>query len=285
MGRHHLNDSFTLPAPGKLNLFLNITGRRSDGYHELQTVFQLISECDELTFEKSDQIEVVAPAEIKTEENLIYLAAKALTTHVGIASVGQVRGAKITLRKTLPMGAGMGGGSSDAATTLVGLNKLWDLNLSQKKLLSIGRTLGADVPVFILGKSAWAEGVGDQLSPVILPKRYYLVMQPNCFISTAEIFSHSQLTRDSPPITIARFLEVGSGNDCEAIVRKHYPEVDQALIWLNRRGPAKMTGTGSCVFLSFEDKKTAEDVKREVPGNWRSFVTEGLNESPLLAAL
>lgn len=297
--------SLTLPAPGKLNLCLNITGRRDNGYHELQTVFQLISECDQLTFESAEHIEVVATQGILPEENLVYLAAKALVAYVekiaartrsqtlqnkssaigGNRALAENRGVKITLQKNLPMGAGLGGGSSDAATTLVGLNYFWGLDLSIQELISIGRPLGADIPVFIQGESAWAEGIGDQLSPMMLPKRYYLVIRPNCFISTAEIFSHSQLTRDSAAITIARFLEVGSGNDCEAIARKLYPEVDQALIWLNQRGPAKMTGTGSCVFLDFETKHEAEAVKGEVPEKWQSFITEGLNQSPLFADL
>lgn len=290
---------FTLPAPAKLNLCLKITGRRANGYHNLQTVFQIISLQDRIRFEAANDFEIETKLlnvsrsgidtslqqidtsfQIETEDNLIFKAAKALAEYTGTSPHG-----RLILEKTLPVGAGLGGGSSDAATTLLGLNALWGLNLTTHELLPIASALGADVPVFLVGKSAWAEGIGDELTPVSLPHRYYVVIQPNCFISTAEIFSHSQLTRDSPPITIARFLKVGSGNDCEAVARKLYPEVDRALVWLYQWGPAKMTGTGSCIFLDFSSKEEAEKVRKAVPVEWTAFVTEGLNESPLLAAV
>jgi 4-diphosphocytidyl-2-C-methyl-D-erythritol kinase len=283
---------FTLPAPAKLNLCLKITGRRDNGYHNLQTVFQMISRQEHIHFETANDFKIEikpipasrfgldTPFHISTEDNLIFKAAKALGEYTGTALHG-----RLVLDKSLPMGAGLGGGSSDAATTLLGLNVLWDLRLTPNELLPIARALGADVPVFLIGKSAWAEGIGDELTPVDLPRRHYVVIQPNCFISTAEIFSNSQLTRDSSPITIARFLEVGSGNDCEAVARMLYPEVDRALIWLYQWGPAKMTGTGSCVFLDFGSKEEAEVVRKAVPEEWTAFVAEGLNESPLLAAV
>jgi len=283
---------FTLPAPAKLNLCLKITGRRANGYHNLQTVFQIISLQDRIRFESANDFEIEtkllnvssagfdAAFKIDTEDNLIFKAAKALAEYTGTPLHG-----RLILEKTLPMGAGLGGGSSDAATALLGLNALWGLNLTTSELLPIASALGADVPVFLVGKSAWAEGIGDELTPVSLPHRYYVVIQPNCFISTTEIFSHSQLTRDSSPITIARFLKVGSGNDCEAVARKLYPEVDRALVWLYQFGPAKMTGTGSCVFLDFSSKEEAEKVRKAVPVEWTAFVTEGLNDSPLLAAV
>ncbi|MFT7688729.1 MAG: 4-diphosphocytidyl-2-C-methyl-D-erythritol kinase [Candidatus Azotimanducaceae bacterium] len=284
--------NFTLPAPAKLNLCLNITGRRADGYHNLQTVFQIISLQDDISFEAADDFSIESkPAatsnsaarsdfQVSLEDNLIYKAALALANFTETKLTG-----RIGLEKRLPMGAGLGGGSSDAATALLGLNVLWDLNLAPYDLLPIAKSLGADVPVFLMGKSAWAEGIGDELSAIELPHRYYVVIQPNCFIGTEEIFSNSQLTRDSSPITIARFLEVGSGNDCEAVARKLYPEVDLALVWLYQWGPAKMTGTGSCVFLDFSTKEEAEEVGKAVPVKWNAFVTEGLNESPLLAAV
>jgi len=280
MSQQDMPEQFTLPAPAKLNLCLNIIGRRSDGYHELQTAFQIISAADSIHFERSDTIEVITDAEIEPEDNLVYLAARSLADFAGVKY-----GATLSLTKNLGMGAGLGGGSSDAATTMVGLNLLWQLDLPNETLRRLGAALGADVALFIGGHSAWGEGVGEKLQVLNLPHKYFLVIQPGCEISTREIFSHPDLTRDSAPITIARFLELGSGNDCEQIARKLYPEVDEAILWLNKWGPAKMTGTGSCVFLDFGSKEEAEAVKREVPANWQSFVAEGLNDSPLLEAV
>ena len=278
--RDIVDKKFTLPAPGKLNLCLNILGRRPDGYHELQTAFQIISIADSISFELADSIEVICDIDIEPHENLVYRAAKSLLE----LSSGNI-GAKLSLKKNLPVGAGLGGGSSDAATTLVGLNYLWQLGLNSAELRRIGAVLGADVPLFVFGHSAWAEGIGEKLSVLQLPDRYFLILIPGCSISSAEIFRHSDLTRDSSAITIARFLEYGSGNDCEAIARKLYPEVDEALLWLNKWGPAKMTGTGSCVFLAFESMKEAELVQKLVPAKWAAFVSEGLNDSPLLEAV
>jgi 4-diphosphocytidyl-2-C-methyl-D-erythritol kinase len=272
---------FLLPAPGKLNLHLKITGQRADGYHLLQTAFQLLSVGDVISFEPADTISLNDIVDIDPEQNLVLRAAHRLAEVAGVTL-----GAKLKLTKNLPMGAGLGGGSSDAATTLMGLNLLWQLEMSREQLLQIAEPLGADVPVFVFGQSAWAEGIGADLTPISLPLRSYLIIQPGCQISTAEIFSHPQLTRDAAPITIARFLELGSfENDCEAVARRLYPEVDEALLWLNKYGPARMTGTGSCVFIDFESRSQAKAVLKQVPSKWLAFVAQGLNESPLLSAV
>ena len=271
---------FRLPAPAKLNLCLKILGRQPNGYHQLQTAFQLLDLVDELQFESAADIEVLAPGNIPMDENLVTRAARLLA-----ASAGKSAGAKITLTKRIPMGAGLGGGSSDAATTLLGLNHLWQLGRTTAELAVLGRELGADVPVFIHGHSAWGEGIGEDLTPIELPQKTFLVIRPNCHISTAEIFAHSDLTRDSSAITIARFLSQGAGNDCEPVVRKLYPEVDEALLWLNKWGAARMTGTGSCVFLDLEQRANAEEIQSQLPDHWQAFIADGINESPVRQAL
>ncbi|MFT4721170.1 MAG: 4-diphosphocytidyl-2-C-methyl-D-erythritol kinase [Candidatus Azotimanducaceae bacterium] len=265
-----------LPAPCKLNLCLNITGQRADGYHVLQTAFQLLDFCDVLTFSPAPRLQVSALAGVKPSDNLVYQAAQLLAEHTGCD-----QGVDIQLHKQVPSGAGLGGGSSDAATTLVGLNYFWQAGLSFDELATLGLALGADVPVFVHGQSAWAEGVGEQLQPLSLPPRTYVVIQPNCQISTREIFSHPGLTRDSSPITIARFLEVGENNDCEAVVRVLYPEVDTALRWLSRWGLARMTGTGSCVYIEVVDEHEAQAVLAEKPAEWFGFSAQGVNTSAL----
>ncbi|MFT6516705.1 MAG: 4-diphosphocytidyl-2-C-methyl-D-erythritol kinase [Candidatus Azotimanducaceae bacterium] len=265
-----------LPAPCKLNLCLNITGQRADGYHVLQTAFQLLDFCDVLTFSPAPRLQVSALAGVKPSDNLVYQAAQLLAEHTGCD-----QGVDIQLHKQVPSGAGLGGGSSDAATTLVGLNYFWQAGLSFDELATLGLALGADVPVFVHGQSAWAEGVGEQLQPLSLPPRTYVVIQPNCQISTREIFSHPGLTRDSSPITIARFLEVGENNDCEAVVRVLYPEVDTALRWLSRWGLARMTGTGSCVYIEAVDEHEAQAVLAEKPAEWFGFSAQGVNTSAL----
>jgi len=265
-----------LPAPCKLNLCLNITGQRGDGYHVLQTAFQLLDFCDLLTFSPAQTLQVSALAGVKPRDNLVYQAAQLLAEHTGCDS-----GVDIQLHKQVPSGAGLGGGSSDAATTLVGLNEFWQTGLSLDELATLGLALGADVPVFVHGQSAWAEGVGEQLQPLSLPPRTYVVIQPNCQISTREIFSHPGLTRHSSPITIARFLEVGGNNDCEAVVRVLYPEVDTALRWLSCWGLARMTGTGSCVYIEVVDEDEAQAVLAEKPAEWFGFSARGVNTSVL----
>jgi 4-diphosphocytidyl-2-C-methyl-D-erythritol kinase len=277
-----------LPAPAKLNLFLHITGRRDDGYHELQTLFQLLDFGDELSFALRADGELVlecqgpqALNDIRPEDNLVLRAARALAAQ----APGGVPGATITLDKRLPAGGGVGGGSSDAASTLLGLNALWDLKLSTERLAEIGRALGADVPVFVRGCSAWAEGVGEQLTPVELPQRWYLVIHPGCHVSTATVFQHPQLTRNSPAITIAAFFAGDTRNDCEDLVRRLAPPVDKALIWLQNFGDAALTGTGACVFASFDREEQARDRLSQVPEQWQAFVAKGVNRSPALDRL
>lgn len=271
---------FTLSAPAKINLCLLITARRPDGYHDLQTAFQMLDICDTLSFELSDQLSVESNIDLPVQTNLVYLAAKLLQEFSATK-----QGATIHLDKFLPMGAGLGGGSSDAATTLLGLNRLWNLNISAKELMRLGRQLGADVPVFVFAQSAWGEGIGEVLTPLVLKSSFYLIVSPNCHVDTARIFSHPELTRDSSTITIARFLEHGARNDCENVVRNLYPEVDEVLLWLNKWGPAKMTGTGSCVFLQFDSRLEAQSVAKQVPEQWTTFVAQGLDKSPVVSEL
>jgi 4-diphosphocytidyl-2-C-methyl-D-erythritol kinase len=272
-------NTLRLPAPAKLNLMLHITGRREDGYHQLQTVFQLLEVGDSLTISTnhSGELRLSCPAlPMPQQQNLAWRAARLLQQHSGSSL-----GADITLDKRLPTGGGLGGGSSNAATVLLALNRLWRLDLSLPELARLGLQLGADVPVFVLGSSAWAEGIGEILDPVQLPQRYYLVITPNCAISTAEVFSHRQLTRHTSPITIAHFFDEGGRNDCQAVVRQIYPEVDNALIWLAKFGQAQLTGTGACIFAAFESEQEAEAIYQQLPAPWRGFVAAGINQSPV----
>jgi 4-diphosphocytidyl-2-C-methyl-D-erythritol kinase len=266
------------PAPAKLNLFLHITGRRPDGYHELQTVFQLIDLCDTvaLTVREDSAIErLEGPADVPAESDLVVRAARALQ-----AASGTRLGATLCVRKRIPMGGGLGGGSSDAATTLLGLNQLWGCGLGLDELALLGLPLGADVPVFVRGLSAWAEGVGERLTPVELPERWYAVIHPGIGVSTREVFQSPELTRNSPLITIRAFFEAGGRNDCEPVVRGRCPEVAAALDWLSRYAPARLTGTGSCIFASCASAAEAERIAARVPDEWTSFVARGLNISP-----
>jgi 4-diphosphocytidyl-2-C-methyl-D-erythritol kinase len=275
--------ALTLPAPAKLNLFLHITGRRADGYHELQTLFQLLDYGDTLHFAAAPAGTLTLAPElpgVAAEDNLILRAARLLLRHSGAAA-----GARIRLDKRLPLGGGIGGGSSDAATALLGLNRLWRLQLPLAELAAVGLQLGADVPVFVRGCSAWAEGVGERLRAVPLPAANYLILVPPCQVSTARIFSQGALTRNSTPITIAAFLREGGRNDCEPVAKTLYPEVAFALEWLNRFAPARMTGTGACVFASFSARSDAEAVLRQLPEGYRGFIARGVNRSPLHAAL
>jgi 4-diphosphocytidyl-2-C-methyl-D-erythritol kinase len=275
----------TLLSPAKLNLFLLVTGRRADGYHTLQTLFQLLDYGDTLHFTDSDALTLTPNLPgVASADNLIMRAARLLQQHTGCT-----RGATITLEKRLPMGGGIGGGSSNAATTLLALNQLWNLQLPLAELAALGLRLGADVPVFIQGDTAWAEGVGERLQAIALPPRNYLILVPPCPVSTAQIFSDSALTRNSSPITIAAFLREGGRNDCEPVTRKLYPDVHLALTELGRFAPAQMTGTGACVFASFAKRSTAETVLQQVlqqlPANFRGFVASGVNRSPVHVAL
>lgn len=267
------------PAPAKLNLFLHITGRRPDGYHELQTVFQLIDLCDTvgITVREDGLIERIAgPATVLPDQDLTVRAARALR-----AATGSQLGASLRLTKRIPLGGGLGGGSSDAATTLVALNRLWACGLTLVQLAELGLTLGADVPVFVHGSSAWGEGLGERLTPLPLPERWFVVIYPGVAVATREVFQAAELTRNSPPLTIPAVLEAGGRNDCEAVVRARFPEVARALEWLERFAPARLTGTGSCIFAAFASAAAAERVAARVPDEWQSFVARGLNESPL----
>ena len=267
------------PAPAKLNLFLHVIGRRTDGYHELQTLFQLIDLCDTvaISVREDGQIErPVGPPGVPGETDLTVRAARALQS-----ATGTRLGANLKVHKRIPLGGGLGGGSSDAATTLLGLNELWSCGLSVSELAALARPLGADVPVFVQGSSAWAEGVGERLTPVTLPARWYVIIHPGVAVSTQEVFQSPELTRNSPLITLHAFFESGGRNDCEPVVRSRSPQVAEALEWLARFAPAHLTGTGSCVFSARGSAGDAERLAARVPDRWRSFVARGLNTSPV----
>jgi 4-diphosphocytidyl-2-C-methyl-D-erythritol kinase len=268
----------SLRSPAKLNLSLRIIGRREDGYHQLQTLFQLLDYGDTLDFSlRSDSNIHLSPSikGVADSDNLIMRAAVALREHAQCK-----QGADISIDKILPMGGGLGGGSSNAATTLLALNQLWDTQLSTDTLAQIGLRLGADVPVFVRGHSAWAEGIGEQLQAVEIPETWYLVVKPDCEVSTAEVFCHKQLTRDSTAIKIAAVFEQGDRNDCEPVVRALYPQVDSALNWLNQYSPSRLTGTGACVFCCFSDRQSAMELKNKLPSTLQGFVAKGVNISP-----
>ncbi|SDR70572.1 4-diphosphocytidyl-2-C-methyl-D-erythritol kinase [Halopseudomonas litoralis] len=275
--------TLSLPAPAKLNLFLHITGRRPDGYHLLQTLFQFLDHGDTLHFTPRNDGELQLLPDlpgVAAEDNLIMRAARLLQR-----ASGTDQGADIRLDKHLPMGGGIGGGSSDAATTLVGLNHLWQTGLTLDQLAELGLQLGADVPVFVRGRAAWAEGVGEQLTPVELDEPWYLVVVPPCHVSTAEIFSDERLTRDTPAITLAAFREHGGRNDCLPVVVARYTEIRNTLILLNNFCEAKMTGTGSCLFGAFPNEREADKVRARLPATLQAFVAKGCNVSPLHALL
>ncbi|MEQ7918138.1 4-(cytidine 5'-diphospho)-2-C-methyl-D-erythritol kinase [Xanthomonas sp. WHRI 1810A] len=269
----------TLPAPAKLNLMLHILGRRADGYHELQTLFQFLDYGDELSFAVRDDGQVRLQtdiADVPHDSNLIVRAARALQEQSGSSL-----GVDIWLKKILPMGGGIGGGSSDAATTLLGLNYLWNLGWDEDRLAALGLTLGADVPVFVRGRAAFAEGVGEILTPVNPEEPWYLVLVPQVSVSTAEIFSDPLLTRDTPPIKVRPVLEGNSRNDCQPVVERRYPAVRNALNLLGKFTDAKLTGTGSCVFGAFPNKAEADKVSALLTETLTGFVAKGSNISML----
>ncbi len=302
----------TLPAPAKLNLFLHITGRRKDGYHELQTLFQLLEWGDTLQLRATAGPEITLSSAlpgVATADNIAVKAARALQRHTGTKA-----GASIAIDKQIPMGGGLGGGSSNAATTLLGLNYLWSLGLSVEELARIGLALGADVPVFVHGHSSLAEGIGETLVPIELPKRWYLVLYPGVHVETATIFGAPQLTRDTLPIRIPAFFETGSRrlnpallsallegpasprqvslpvlkNDCENVAKTLYPEIGEALAWLRQQaeiGSASMTGTGACVFGVADSRDSAEQVLARLPARWQGFVSQSSNRSTAHRAL
>lgn len=266
-------------APAKLNLMLRVLGRRDDGYHRLQTVFQFVDHCDRLYIEPRSDGQITrpdGPAGIAPEQDLVVRAAQALAKATGCQA-----GAEIRVDKRLPMGGGLGGGSSDAATTLHALNQLWSTGLSIDRLAEIGLTLGADVPVFVRGLAAWGEGVGETLDPVALPSPWFLVLAPPVQVSTAAVFNDEGLTRNSAPITLADFLRGNASNDCLATVLANYPVVAEAYQWLACRADAKLTGTGACLFAAFPDWAVAERLLSEVPSEIPAFVAQGRNRSPL----
>ena len=267
------------PAPAKLNLMLHITGRRADGYHLLQTVFQFLDYGDTLTIEVTSDgtIELVNPIEgVPDAQNLLYRAALLLRQ-----ATGTPLGARIAIEKRLPMGGGVGGGSSDAATVLVALNHLWETGLDDDQLAALGLQLGADVPVFVHGRACWAEGVGERITPLTLPEPCYLVVVPPVQISTAALFSDDDLTRDCPPIKIPAFVAGGGRNVFVPVVRKLYPHVAEMMDQLSAFGDVRLTGTGACLFIAFDHCDQAQAVQKLLPDDWCSFTAQGVNESPL----
>jgi 4-diphosphocytidyl-2-C-methyl-D-erythritol kinase len=278
------------PAPAKVNLFLQITGRRQDGYHELQTIFQLIDRCDRigLTVRADGRVTRSAgPAEIEPDKDLAVRAARTLQRHSGTGL-----GADVQVIKHIPAGGGLGGGSSDAASVLLALNALWGCGLSVAQLAQLGLTLGADVPVFVHGSSAWGEGRGEQLSALQLPPRWFLVIHPGGGVSTAEAFQAPELTRNSAVLTIRAFSESRAVNAFEPVVCARHPQVAEALEWLRAQIDAHgvplrahLTGTGACIFSSFERAEDAERIAARVPDRWSSFVARGLDRSPMHAML
>ena len=273
------------PAPAKLNLFLHVVGRRDDGYHLLQTAFQFLDVGDTLRVAPRGDGVIRRVTEIEglpANSDLVVRAARLLKEATGTAL-----GADLQLEKRLPMGGGLGGGSSDAATTLVVLNHLWGTALALSDLADLGLHLGADVPVFVHGRAAWAEGVGERLTPIDLPEPWYLVVVPPCAVATAEVFAAPELTRDCRAITIDGFLSgrAEATNVCEPVVRRRYAPVASALDWLARYGAARMTGTGAAVFAMFSARRSAERAFAELPPEWQGFVARGMNHSPLLSCL
>lgn len=273
--------TLTLPAPAKLNRFLHITGRRDDGYHELQTLFQMLDWCDDLTFTRkpSGDLEFsCSNADLISEDNLVVRAHQALQVHTG-----QPLPVHLHLHKRLPMGGGLGGGSSDAATTLLGLNQLFELNISQDLLQDIGRSLGADVPVFVAGQTAWAEGIGEKLTPLALEDAWFVIIHPNVHVSTARLFSHPELTRHTPVSTIRRELAHQGHNDFEPLVRRLYPEIEMAFQSCLPYGNARLTGSGACLFLTMPDQTSAENVQKAIQNQRPEaaiYAVRGLNTSP-----
>ena len=273
----------SLPAVAKLNLFLHITGRRADGYHNLQTLFQLLDTGDELHFTRRNDTNInlsCSDASLVNEQNLVLRAARLLQQHTGCKL-----GCDIVLDKRLPMGGGLGGGSSDAATTLLGLNKLWQLGLSIDTLAELGLSLGADVPLFVRGQTSFAEGVGEKLQPINLAEKVYLVVTPDCHVSTAEVFQHPDLIRDTKEISLADLHSSSWHNDCQPLVERLYPIVAITLQWLVQYAPSQMTGTGASVFAAFPDQTSAQHALAQLPANCRGFIAKGVNQSPVWAAL
>ena len=279
----NISSMIRVPAPAKLNLFLHITSRRADGYHELQTIFQLIDLFDWLEFKQTkyssenDAIHIDGLNSVELQQNLIYKAVEILKPFAKAQT-----GLNIRLEKNIPMGAGLGGGSSDAATTLIVVNQLWQCGLSIDQLAALGLQLGADVPVFVHGRNAWAEGIGEHLSFIDLDQKQYIIIKPECFISTQQLFSQKTLTRDTKPTKFCAYqLKPSSfGNNFEPVARSLYPEVDVAMRYLDQFGTAKLTGTGACVFVEVTEKMNVSKVLNHSP--YKAYLVNSLNESPLI---
>ena len=291
-----VDDVIELPAPAKLNLFLHVVGRRPDGYHELQTIFQLLDLADRVRIaRRADPLlrRTTPIPGVREADDLAIRAARLLREECGID-----QGADIAVEKRIPIGGGLGGGSSDAASVLVGLDRLWGLGMGADRLAALGLELGADVPVFVHGLAAWAEGVGERLTPVALERPWYVLIALPFAVSTAAVFRAPALTRNTPVIRMAGLsggglatpdapvrigdLPASARNDCEPVVRKMHPEVGEALDWLSRHSRARMTGTGATVFAPFGSRERAVEVARSVPAPWRGLTARGLNRSPLL---
>ncbi|WP_353144607.1 4-(cytidine 5'-diphospho)-2-C-methyl-D-erythritol kinase [Acinetobacter pragensis] len=268
-----------VPSPAKLNLFLHITGRRADGYHELQSIFQLIDLFDwlEFTQTESNQISIDGLDAVDLEQNLIYRAAQLLLPYAK-----QPSGLNIRIEKNIPMGAGLGGGSSNAATVLIVLNQLWQCGLNTDQLAELGLKLGADVPIFVHGRNAWAEGIGEHLTFIDLDQKQYIVLKPDCFISTQLLFSQKTLTRDTKPTKFCAYqlTPFSFGNNFEPVARSLYPEVDEAMQYLDQFGTAKLTGTGACVFAEITEQMNVNDILKNAP--CKAYMVNSLTESPLL---
>ncbi len=266
-------------APAKLNLFLHVTGRRADGYHTLQSAFQLLDWGDRLSFRVRDDGEILRTNDISgvpPENDLAVRAARRLKAWSGCSL-----GAEITIDKVLPMGGGLGGGSSDAATTLLALNRLWGVNASRAQLQTLALELGADVPFFVFGRNAFAEGIGEQLSPLDLPRCWYVVVLPGITVPTAEIFAAQELTRNTKIIRIADFAMSATRNDLEPVARARYPQIGDAIDWLGAFAPARMTGSGACLFASVEGEQAAREIVHACPSPWRAWPVRSLAEHPL----
>lgn len=274
-------EAVTRLAPAKLNLFLHVTGRRADGYHDLQTVFQLVDLCDEITLSvRADERIVREPAPVdpllaslSDEQDLSVRAARLLQQAAGVHL-----GANIHVRKRIPAGGGLGGGSSDAATVLLALNTLWNLHWPLARLAELGLELGSDVPVFVHGRNAFASGRGEVLTSVELPPRWFLIVHPGVSVATRDVFMAPDLTRDTQPLTIRAVPPDGGRNDCEPVVRARYPEVARALALLAPYG-ARLTGTGACVFVAAQSREAAIGLSRDLPATWQTFVARGLQHS------
>jgi 4-diphosphocytidyl-2-C-methyl-D-erythritol kinase len=271
------------PAPAKLNLFLHVVGRRDDGYHLLQTVFRLIDLCDTLEFapRADGEVRLATPLPgVPENEDLVTRAARALRSASGTAA-GATTGVTIRVEKRIPIGGGLGGGSSDAATTLIALNELWGARLPRSELARLALGLGADVPFFLLGRNAFAEGIGEVLTPLDLEPAWYVVITPEVAVSTREIFASNALTRNTKPLKITAFFAAQGRNDLEAETCRRYPQVAEALRWLKAFGDARMSGSGSSVFAAFGSEREARAVAARIPGAWRGVAVRGLDRHPL----